>query len=349
MLVNRDQVRPRARGQYVSGSNYTWGGAWAELEAGLGARWIARAGARVSYVSASSPGERASGTAPVDRAWAPVVGNAGLEWWPSDELGVFANIDQGVRAPNLDDLTSRQRTGPGFQIENPALEPERAVTYELGVALAHRGLELDAWAFVSTLDDAIARTTRDASACPDGALDEIPECLTTRSRLQLVNLTGTSLLWGAEASARWRSKRGLDLGATVSWAWGDAPRPNRAALTDRDRLGDRLPISRVPPLNGTAELLWRPDWARGAYAGAGLRWAARQDRLALADEVDARIPIGGTPGFAVLDLRAGWRAGGRSGVFVVVENVTDAAYRYHGSSVNGAGLGAIVTAQWGWD
>jgi iron complex outermembrane receptor protein/hemoglobin/transferrin/lactoferrin receptor protein len=99
----------------------------------------------------------------------------------------------------------------------------------------------------------------------------------------------------------------------------------------------------VPPLNGTAELLW--SHPSGFSASTGLRWALLQDRLALSDRSDARIPIGGTPGYAVLDVRASWRLGTRLVIAAVLENLTDAAYRSHGSSVNGPGRGVIVSLE----
>jgi iron complex outermembrane receptor protein/hemoglobin/transferrin/lactoferrin receptor protein len=100
-----------------------------------------------------------------------------------------------------------------------------------------------------------------------------------------------------------------------------------------------VPLSRVPPLHGTVEAT--APWAWG-YASAALRWAAPQDRLAPADLSDPRIPPGGTPGYAVVDLRAGARLDGHARVGVVLENVLDAAYRYHGSSINGPGRSALV-------
>ena len=106
---------------------------------------------------------------------------------------------------------------------------------------------------------------------------------------------------------------------------------------------NEVPLSRVPPLNGTVELRWRHPG--GLYAGGGLRWAARQDRLSLGDESDARIPPGGTPGFAVFDLRAGYRYRRKLLFALVFENLADAAYRYHGSSVNGAGRGVILSVE----
>jgi len=49
----------------------------------------------------------------------------------------------------------------------------------------------------------------------------------------------------------------------------------------------------------------------------------------------------------VLDLRAGWRWREALVIALVVENVFDAAYRVHGSSVNGAGRGVILSVSGG--
>jgi iron complex outermembrane receptor protein/hemoglobin/transferrin/lactoferrin receptor protein len=105
-------------------------------------------------------------------------------------------------------------------------------------------------------------------------------------------------------------------------------------------VGERVPLSRTPPLNGTAELGW--SHPSGFGAGAALQWAAAQERLALADYSDGRIPRYGTPGFAVAHLRASWRLDTRLAVSAVLENVFDSPWRFHGSSVNGAGRGLMV-------
>jgi outer membrane receptor protein involved in Fe transport len=49
----------------------------------------------------------------------------------------------------------------------------------------------------------------------------------------------------------------------------------------------------------------------------------------------------------VLDLRAGYRIRRDLVLAAVLENVGDAAYRWHGSSVNGAGRGLLVSVEAG--
>jgi iron complex outermembrane receptor protein/hemoglobin/transferrin/lactoferrin receptor protein len=334
IFTDLDITRSRTRGQYLKGSTYSWGGAFAEVENLLWEQVVLRAGARASYIQAEAPGDPDSGTLPVDQSWPALVGNVGLEWWVNDVFTLLANADQGFRAPNLDDTTSRQQTGPGFQYENANLAPERSLTLEVGGRARHPWFEVDVWAYRSGLEDAVARSPRTSDQCPNAA------CRNSRSQFQLVNLDGEAVIWGAEGSARLLLPAGVTLRGTISWAWGDGPNPADRPDDPSLDYDERVPLSRIPPLNGTVEAVWRHT--SGAYLGGGLRWARDQDRLALADVSDARIPRGGTPGFSVLDLRAGWRLSPYGLLALVFENVTDEAYRYHGSSVNGPGRGLIA-------
>ena len=71
-----------------------------------------------------------------------------------------------------------------------------------------------------------------------------------------------------------------------------------------------------------------------------------QDQLALSDVSDERIPAGGTPGFVVGDLRLGYRFSRQLILGLVMENLTDQIYRYHGSAINGPGRGVQIRLQY---
>lgn len=334
-------VIPSSRGMYLAGSRYTQGGAFVEPSVDVGRTWFFRAGSRVAGVVARAPADAESGTRPIDRAWTSAVGYAGVTVRPALGLSLIANLDRSFRAPNLDDLTSRQQTGPGFQFENPDLRPETALSAEAGVRLAGESAELEAWVFRSNVNDAITRVIRPASQCPPAT----PQCEASWSRFQLVNAPGTATIDGVELSARADLPSSFIAQATASATRGDGDNPQARPSDPSLPYEERVPLSRIPPANGTLELRWDPR--TGVYAGAAARWALLQDRLAPSDLSDARIPKGGTPGFFVVDLIAGYRFRRELIVNIVIENLSDAAYRYHGSSVNGPGRGLIVNLEAG--
>lgn len=340
VFTDVDIAQKLSRGQYLDGARYVTSGAWTEVEARLGDAWRLRAGGRAALVHAKADGDPQSESAPIDRTWGTAVGNAGVAVWAVPWLNFAFNVDQGFRAPNLDDLTSRQQTGPGFQFENPDLDPERSLTLEAGMQIRHSWIEVDGWVFRTTIDDLIGRVARTADQCPEND----PGCGASQTRFQLANFDGTAMLWGAEGAVRVFLPYDLHARVTVAYARGDRPNP---FANESNREPPRLPISRVPPLNGTAEFGWRSQrW--GVYAVGGLRWARAQTRLAPQDIPDPRIPLGGTPGFTVFDVRAGYRLQPYALLSLVFENVADTPYRYHGSSVNGPGRGVILELQFGF-
>ncbi len=134
-------------------------------------------------------------------------------------------------------------------------------------------------------------------------------------------------------------RAGVRARATLGYARGEGPNPEPRPSDPAIAYSATVPLSRVPPLNGTVELARALG---GVDAAVALRWATRQDRLAPSDRGDPRIPAGGTPGYAVLDARAVVAVTPQLRVGVVLENLGDAAYRYHGSAINGPGRSVLV-------
>lgn len=327
-----------SRGQYLSGSRYLTSGVWTEAQLRLYDRLELRAGGRGALVVARAPGDERSGSAAIDKTWGAGVGGGGVALKLIDGVRWLANVDQGYRAPNLDDLTSRQQTGAGYQGENPNLRPERALSLETGFKVERPRVELAVFGFQTQIRDLIGREFLDKSMCPPGAGEF--GCGGSQATFRLTNFPGQSVIRGIDGAVRLFLPEGFGLRATIAYAWGDGPNPVPGGEPTR------LPLSRVPPLNGTAEVSWRHP--AGFFLASALRWARPQKRLALADLSDQRIPRGGTPGFAVLDLRAGYRITPYGLVTLVLENVTNAAYRYHGSSINGPGRSLNVLIELGF-
>jgi hemoglobin/transferrin/lactoferrin receptor protein len=103
------------------------------------------------------------------------------------------------------------------------------------------------------------------------------------------------------------------------------------------------PVSRLMPATFTGIA----GWEQGAWSlGAVFTMAAKADRLASQDRVDTeRIPPGGTPGYAVFGLQAGWRIRERFKLSAVIENLTNEDYRIHGSGLNEPGRNLILTVR----
>ena len=338
-------TRELSRGLYADHGRFYTGGLFVELDVDLFRFLRVRSGGRVAFAGVRAPADLASGTQRVEADHEAIVGRVGLELRATDELSLILDVDQGFRTPNLDDLTSRQIIGPGFQFENPALAPERSVTYELGARLrvprlidGEGSLSMDAWIYAMEIDGAMTRAPRGIADCPTAA----PECRNAFARFQLVNVSGLSWVLGAELALRLALPLGFGLSTTLAYAWGEGPTP----LLSPPPGQERVPLSRVMPVNGNVELRWAHEDTR-LVIGAAMRWAGAQDRLAISDQSDARIPLGGTPAYAAFDLRAGWRFERPPGepslqMSLVVENVFDQVYRVHGSGINGAGRGVIL-------
>lgn len=326
-----------SRGQYLDHSIQATLGAFSELVVQPIDGLTLRAGGRAQLIGVSAPGDDESGTSSVDRTFGAVVGRAGIAVQPRKRYGFFLNLDQGFRAPNLDDLTGRQQVGPGFQFENAELEPERSLTAELGTKLRFDWLRFELWVFATRITDGIQRVVREIDDCPPST----PDCLGSRDPFQLINAPDASVLFGGESAATLLLPEQVTLSANVSYAWGEGP-----SLGDRFAPEGRVPLSRVPPLQGIVEGRWRHR-GTGVWIGAGLRWAAAQTRLAVSDGSDPRIPDGGTPGYALMELRAGWRWNDWLHVALVAHNLANTAYKVHGSSIVGPGRGVRLTLELG--
>ncbi|MFO0759600.1 MAG: TonB-dependent receptor [Byssovorax sp.] len=347
-LLKSDLIVQEKRGLYVDGSSYKQGGAFVSAEGALfGGRLIVHGGARGGFAIAHSPGtcDPVTGVCdltgvtpdaePLDRAWPAFVGNTGVEYRPLASLSLLANYDRSYRAPNLDDLTAFGLTGAGLQQPNQALEPEREDTFEAGVRVTSASswpswpvsLDADVWVYRSMVEDAITRAGRG------------------KNFVQLVNVKGASTIDGVEASARLTMPLGFTARGTLAYTYGKGPNPQDRPSDPTIPYEEVVPLSRMPPLNGTAELRWQSTLS--FYLGAALRWATLQDRLAISDRADRRIPQGGTPGFTVFDLRAGYRYKRNMALSLVLENVGDVPYRYHGSAVNGPGRSLSISVEGG--
>lgn len=235
-------------------------------------------------------------------------------------LNAFGSVAQAFRAPNIDDLSTLGPFDFGVEVPPESLNPERSVSYEVGLKANTSRIAANVSIFRLQLRDLIDRqpATFDGSPTWDG-----------QAVYQRTNV-GEAYVRGVEADVEWRATGALTL---VGFA----------ASTYGQQVSLNVPMRRIPPLNGLAGARYR--WANGLWVEGSLRAAGAQTRLAPGDIADHRIPPGGTPGWAVVDVLAGTRLGRGLLLSGGIANLFNEAYRIHGSGIDGPGRNAWLSAR----
>ncbi|SHE37947.1 hemoglobin/transferrin/lactoferrin receptor protein [Cnuella takakiae] len=235
------------------------------------------------------------------------VYNAGVLYQLGNRHSVFANFSTGYRAPNVDDMGTLGIVDFRYEVPAANLKPERSRNVELGYRYNAAALSFEASAYYLQLENLIARV-------------QVPGKVVNGYNVYQKENVEQAYVKGAEASVRLRLLPTLSLQAGAAYAYGQNETRNE-------------PLRRTPPFNGRMLLQYRKS---GFHAAFELAAADRQDRLAKGDRDDNRIPIGGTPGWQVMNLYGGYRY--KSVAFNAgLNNLANVDYRTHGSGINGMG------------
>ncbi len=282
-------------------------------------RWLLDAGLRYSRVNTFLP--PVIGGIGVDLDNDDVGGNVGVNFAITDALRVVANVGRGFRAPNVFDLgVFGDRPSNRFSVPNPDLKPETVLTYDLGVKFDNGAWSGEAVAFRSDYTDKITAVLTGET--------------TSSGRLIVINRNVTEQkLHGVELGARYQFSDQLALTGTATWTRGDETLE-----------GQRDPADRIPPFAGRVGAAWnlRDDLS----VDADVLFATRQDRLSPRDLVDPRINPEGTAGWATLNVGARWDVREDVTLRARLENLTDKAYREHGSGLDSPGRNVLLGAEW---
>ncbi len=262
--------------------------------------------------------------------WDTVVGSARVlvRMDERERWHLFGGVAQGFRAPNLSDLT-RLDTARTNEIETaaPDLDPERFISYEIGVKSQAENFSGQFAYFYTTISDMIVRT-------PTGNIIDGNDEVTKKN-------AGDGFIHGVELSSSYRLHPQWSALGCFAWTDGEVD-----TFPTSDPIVVREPIDRIMPPTGILGIRWeRPD--AGCWVEALVTVAARQDDLSTRDAADTqRIPPDGTPGYTVFTLRGGWEIRENLTVSAAVENITDEDYRIHGSGQNEPGRNLIMTLDW---
>jgi len=245
------------------------------------------------------------------------VSQIGLTYHLAPRLHLVGSISEGFRAPNLDELTANNPNvlQEGQDLPSLGLIPERSLNYEVGIKSNFDRLRTQTFVYWIDLDNNIV---------PISAGNN-----------QFQRANQDAFVQGMEFSGEYLLDRGWSVYGNFWYTYGI----NRITVA---------PLSRIPPTQGIAGLRWRARRA-GSYFALYTWLVRRQDRLdPVRDVSDERIPIGGTPGYATLNLRAGhsWGRLDQHLLSLSLENLTDKNYLVHGSGVFGTGLTARFGYTW---
>ena len=252
---------------------------------------------------------------------------ASAQYLHGADQSLALTLAQGFRAPNLNEAVMLGDTGKYFHIPNPDLAPERSDTAELAGRVRVGPMTAGLAGYVSLLHDLIKR--EETSWEGESEIGDKPV---------VWNVNGDAgILWGVEPRLDLDLGYGLTLATSLTYTWG---KEKISAAPDQ-------PLTRIPPLYGQLALRYARDQVGGKgrlFIEGYLRGATDQERLSAEDEADARIPAGGTPGWLTYNARVGYLTG-QVAVSLVVENLTNEAYKYHGSGIYAPGTNAMLSLE----
>lgn len=309
------------RGRFVDGSSMDTSGAYLVADWEASEAWRFNAGLRHSRFRTRIPAT--ASTPEADVSASDLSGQAGLSRAldAAGEWRLVANVGRAFRAPNVFDLGALgPRPGNRFNLPNPDLAPETALSADLGLKLSRPGLDAEAFVFATRYRDKI-------SSVLTGDTTPLGQAI-----VQSRNVTELEL-HGVETAVDWRIDEQWRLQASASWTRGE-----------EQAEGDTYPADRIPPVYGRLELGWRPEGFVSLRAWTD--FAGRQDRLSPRDATDPRINPDGTAGWATLNLGMDWQALPGLELRLEVRNLLDRRYREHGSGLDAPGRGIGVGFTW---
>ncbi|MBV1878243.1 MAG: TonB-dependent receptor [Pseudomonadales bacterium] len=253
----------------------------------------------------------------ISDAWSSMVSTVRFSYafdvYPG--LHFWGGISQSFRAPNVADMSrfGKSRSNE-TEIAATDLDPEYFLTYELGLKRRGAKTEFSSSYFYTAIGDYITST-------PTGNIrDGLIEVSKTNSSKGAVE--------GLELQISYFLADGYTLSGNLTWLEANL---------------EGEPMTRIMPFTTNVKLAWASNEDAGWWWEIGLQHANKATRLSAGDKSDTqRIPPGGTPAYTLFDMRAGRQFGDHIQLIVSLDNMTNEAYRRHGSGTNEPGRGLSV-------
>lgn len=319
------------QGPVADNAKYVTNGLFSKVKLPLSTKLDINLGARYTQVSAESDKVQdpvSDSQISIDQNWNKWVFNAELAYRVSADLFSFASISQGFRAPNFSDLTRLDSARSNeFEIPSPNLSPENYLNYELGLRGENEYISYSMSTFYTDIEDQIV-------LFPTGNVNDDGEFEMSKAN------ASNGYVYGIESAVKYRITDTLSAHVNVALIYGKSDQYPTSLAEPVEEY-----ISRLAPHSLQAKLNYSPNnkW----FIEAELIAVDKADRLSSRDEGDTdRIPPGGTPGYAVWNIRAGYTVNDTLQLTSSLENVTDKNYRIHGSGQNEVGRNIVVALHW---
>ena len=244
-----------------------------------------------------------------------LVFQGGFNYQIRKGIHLYANISDGFRAPNIDDLGTLGIVDFRYEIPAYDLKPERSVNHEVGLKYFSKKLSGSVAVFRTNLFDLISRVKT----------GEVSNGYDVYKKINI----DKGFIRGWEMQAVYQPVQKIRLHASATSLFGQS--------ITKDQ-----PLRRIPPFNAR----FGTEYFISRYTlGIVFDHASPQRRLESGDKSDNRIPLGGTPGFNILNVHAGGTYRNIT-VRTYLNNIFNQDYRTHGSGINGMGRAFSMMVIW---
>lgn len=323
-----EEIAPR----YPDGSKYNSFAAYISYKYNFNDKLILQAGSRYTHTNLEGKFDDNFYNFPFDgfeMKNSALNGNVGAVWHPTPEWQVNMNVSTGFRSPNIDDAAKVFDSEPGnIIVPNPALEPEYARNYEIGIIRSYAGkARVEITGFYTRLKNAMVRRNFSLNGQDSIMYDGI--------------LSDVEALVNAESAQVY--------GGSFSFEYLFTPflrtRNNVTILNGEDSEG--LPLRHVPPTFGSSHLLLE---RQKLFVDFYIEYSGNYDFEELAPSEQDKPHLYAidqrgnpwSPAWWTLNIKSNYQFNKTFSASGGIENLLDKRYRPYSSGIVSPGINFIL-------
>ena len=257
-----------------------------------------------------------SGIGQVQITPSALVYNANLGYRMNKYTTTYLAVNSGYRAPNIDDMGTLGIVDFRYELPSFDLKPEHSRSYEIGLKMIKPNYQITGAFYHTYISNLITRT-------------KIPDQIISGYPVYIKENIGEAIIRGIENTMIYNINQNFQLNSLLTYTYG------KNKITQE-------PLRRIPPFFGRLSLQYE---LKRFFISSEWSFAGSQHRLAQGDKEDNRIGPEGTPGWNVINLYTGLKLRNAT-VQAVFNNLTNEAYKTHGSGVYGQGRSLTLQIQY---